>query len=128
MSFATEKATIERYVRDNLTGSSLVFENMTQPNTVAEWIRVNILNADSKQVSLGDNPYYRYTGLVIFQIFTKPSIGSGRATQVVDQVTAMFRGQRINGITFRPPVMDKVGDAGGWYQVNVSVPFFREEV
>lgn len=128
MTFAIEKATIENHVKNNLTGTNLVYENQSQPNSVLDWVRVNILNSDSKQVSLGNNPYFRYKGLLIFQIFTKPNIGSGRAMSIADQITTIFRGQKVGTITFRPPVTDKVGENGGWYQVNVSVPFFREEL
>lgn len=128
MSFALEKSHIEMFVSANLTGTNLVYENQTQKNTVSEWVRVNILNADSQQISLGDQPYFRYVGLLIFQIFIKPNVGSGRAVQIADQITTLFRGVKVNGITFRPPTTDSVGDSGGWYQLNVSVPFSREEL
>lgn len=127
MTFQAEKTAIEQFVSSNLTGTYLVFENQSQPNTVADWIRTNILNSDSQQISLGSNPWFRYKGLVIFQIFTKPNIGSGRATQLADTITGLFRNTKIGAITFRPPRVDKIGEDGGWYQVNVSVPFFREE-
>lgn len=128
MSFAAQKQSIEAHVIANLTGIDLVFENQSQGNKVSEWIRVNILNTDGKQISLGNNPYYRYTGLVIFQIFIKPNIGSGRISQISDQITQMFRSMKIDGITFNVPILDPVGESGGWYQANVSVKFFREEV
>ena len=128
MTFLAQKAALETYISMNLTGSNLVFENQSQSNTVQEWIRVNILNPDGNQISLGNNPYYRYIGLLIFQIFIKPNTGSGRAIEIADQITSLFRGQKISGMTFKPPVIDPVGESGGWYQLNVSTQFSREEV
>ena len=128
MSFLQEKIDLETLISTNLTGISLVFENQAQRNDSLEWIRVNILNADSKQISLGSNPYYRYIGLLIFQIFIKPNVGSGRALQLADQITTMFRGMTLHSMTFHPPQVDIVGESGGWYQINVSTKFHREEM
>jgi hypothetical protein len=128
MSFLTQKSTLESFIQANLVGTNVVFENQSQGNKVSEWVRVNILNPDSRQISLGNNPYFRYLGLLIFQIFIKPNVGSGRAMEIADQITALFRGKTISGMTFKPPVINPVGESGGWYQVNVSVNFSREEV
>lgn len=128
MTFQAQKSALETYIKTNLTGTNLVFENQTQNNKVSEWVRVNILNPDGKQISLGSNPYYRYIGLLIFQIFIKPNTGSGRAMEIADQITTLFRGLTISGMTFKPPVIDPVGESGGWYQHNVSTQFSREEV
>lgn len=128
MSFLQEKIDLETHISTNLTGVALVFENQSQRNDALEWVRVNILNADGKQISLGDNPYYRYIGLLIFQIFIKPNVGSGRAKQIADQITTMFRGITLHGMTFDPPTMDTVGESGGWFQINVSTKFSREEL
>ena len=128
MSFQLEKSTIEQYVNSSLVGLNLVYENQSQSNNVNEWVRVNILNSDSKQVSLGNDPYFRYNGLLIFQVFTKLNTGSGRSTIICDIISAAFRAQRIGTIKFRSPTLTKVGENGGWYQVNISIPFFREEL
>lgn len=128
MTFKTQKSQLETYIKNNLTGTNIVFENQSQDNKVSEWVRVNILNPASNQVSLGNTPYYRYVGLLIFQIFIKPNTGSGRAMEIADQITSLFRGLTISGMTFKPPVVDPVGESGGWYQVNVSTQFSREEV
>lgn len=128
MSFVAQKSALESFIQTNLTGTNLVFENQSQGNKVTEWVRVNILNPDNRQISLGSNPYFRYLGLLIFQIFIKPNTGSGRAMEIADQITTLFRGQTISGMTFKPPVIDPVGESGGWYQINVSAHFSREEV
>lgn len=130
MSFQSEKLSIETYISDNkaqFQGADIVFENVTKPNNSVNWVRVNILNSDSRQISLGSNPYYRYKGLLIFQIFTRPNTGSGKSNQLSDTITNLFRGVSLNSITFKTPMKDTIGEVDGWFQVNVSVPFFREE-
>lgn len=130
MTFQAEKTSIESFIQTNasqFSNTDIVFENMTKPNSSVNWMRVNILNSDSKQISLGNNPYYRYKGLLIFQIFTKPNTGSGKCNQIADTITTLFRSTSLGSITFKTPMKDVIGEVDGWFQVNVSVPFFREE-
>lgn len=127
MSFTQEKLDVETYIAANVTGTSLVFENVTHKSGVLDWVRVNILNSNSRQVSMGDAPYFRYRGLLIFQVFTKPNIGSGRSVAIVDQLSSLFRGKRIGTLTFDSPMLEKIGEQDSWYQVNLTIPFSREE-
>ena len=65
--------------------------------------------------------------MLFVQIFVKPDIGSGRALELADTITTLFRAKRIGGIVFLVPKVQKVGVFKDWYQVNVSVEFSREE-
>ena len=128
MSFLLEKRTIEEYFSAQWGSTTpLYFENQTANNADPEWLRLTIQNADSFQASLGSNPDYRYIGVLFFQIFVKPNTGSGRAMELVDIIEELFRSQTIGGITFKVPVVRKVPDNSEWYQVNISIDFFRGE-
>ncbi len=109
------------------SGIPIVHDNEKYDGDSEEWIRLSSQVASAKQKSLGDNPIYRYRGICYVQIFTKPDTGSGRAMEIVDMVTALLRSKTLNGITFYTPRSHKVGVVNGWYQVNVSTDFYRED-
>lgn len=130
MSFEIEKQVIEAYIQANaiaFSGFEIAYENVSMTNASRDWVRVNILNSGSEQISMGNNPYYRYRGLLIFQIFCKLNTGVGKSTRLADEISDLFTSQRISGITFQTPSKDSFGEVGGWYQSNVSIPFFRED-
>lgn len=127
MSFLLEKKTIEQYLQNNYTQTLVKFENDEMNEDVDEWIRISIQNSNSNQASLGDDAIFRYVGILFIQIFTKSDIGSGRALEIADSLTTLFRAKRINDIVFKVPSIQKVGLYQGWYQINVSTKFLREE-
>jgi hypothetical protein len=128
MTYTTEKNVIEAYLNANFTGVRLAYENDEMTDvSVNEWIRVSIQNADAFQASLGSNPLFRYLGILYFQIFTRPDIGSGRAIEIADMLSALFRAVKVSGITFKTPKLQKLGVRNGWYQVNLSTAFSRED-
>jgi len=127
MSFLEEKQVIESYVAANYSATMVNYENVEMNESlVNEWVRVSIQNAGANQIALGDL-VYRYTGVLYFQIFVKPDVGSGRALEIADTLSALFKSKRIGGILFRVPRIQRVGSYKTWYQVNVLVEFSREE-
>ena len=132
MSYAAEKTTIEQAVNTNFTtvqGIDTIYDNVPYDGSKDEWVRVTILPADAKQIDLGPGGTHRYTGVLTFQIFVRPNVGSGRALAIADLLSPIFRAQRISTIMFRTPAVRVVGrdPEGEWFQVNLSVNFFREE-
>lgn len=127
MSYILEKSTIEQFLNSNFLETLIKYENDEMNDEVNEWIRVSIQNSKAYQASLGSNPLFRYVGIMFIQIFTKLDIGSGRAVEIADVLTQLFRAKRIGDIVFKVPSLQKIGVSNGWYQVNVSVEFFREE-
>lgn len=129
MSYLAEKLAIEAYIQANWVSPPLITYENVGLNTAAptEWVRITIQNGDAFQASMGDNPAFRYIGVLFFQIFLKPDAGSGRALELADTISTLFRAQTISGMTFRVPQVQKVDSDAEWYQVNVSIEFFRGE-
>lgn len=98
-----------------------------EPQSVTEYVRFVDDNAGARQVSLGDNPRFRYRGLVTVQAFLKPNTGTSRAMELFDLVTEIFRAQKVGSVQFEVPRMNTVGDRDGWYQVNFLCPYYRDE-
>lgn len=124
--FDNERAVIDGMF-DSWKYTQVVRENSEVADTADEWIRPSLQAIGGNRMNLGDNPKYRYTGLLYVQIFTLTGIGSGRAKVLADLLTQMFRDVRSGGITFKVPQFEAVGNQDNWYQSVFSVEFFREE-
>lgn len=103
----------------------IFFENTFADNTLSEWARATILQAQSSQVTLGDNPEFRVYSTLFLQIFTKKNIGSGRAMQLADEAVNLLRNLDTGGLRFLVPQISRSNDSGEWFQINVSTMFYR---
>ncbi len=125
MSFESARQYIEEHFSSGWLDTSIAYENVSfSPEEGTPWVRLTILDADSRQVSMGSTKLYRNNGVIVVQIFVPENTGTGDARSMADQVAAIFRGTQFNGITCRAPSPRRVGTANGWYQLNVSIPFF----
>ena len=130
MSFELAQQALENRMSALWTATPLQYDNTKfVPPVNAPWVRMAILDGDSSQISLGgSNRTVRAVGLLTFQIFSPAASGGRISSRLVDQLTALWRMVTVGGILFRTPSVTRVGDAGnGWYQVNVSIPFQRDE-
>lgn len=124
MNYQQEKAIIETHFSVNWPHTPVAYENSEESHS-EEWVRIVIQNGEAFQASLGDNPVFRYPGIVIVQIFTPNDAGSGRAVELADYVEAIFKNLSISGIQFRVPQVRRVNNETEWYQINVSTDFYR---
>ena len=130
MSFLNEQLDIETYFKEAWKYTAVAYDRVEfNPTIYDEWDRFVIRNGNARQSSIaGDNPGFRYYGVIYVQIFTRASIGTGRALQLADYVTALFRSASVNGIQFKTPSITRVGNMeDSWFQVNVDCPYYREE-
>ena len=128
MSFVLEQSSIEIEFSNNWPHTQIARDNVSfSPQGLDEWVRFSDLNADAKQASLGNNPLFRYRGMVVIQIFTKVNSGAARALELSDYVTGIFRSKKIGDVQFQVPAVTRIGPRDGWYQVNVDCPYYRDE-
>lgn len=95
------------------------------------WVRFNVIDGGSEWRSCGSPGSNRavHAGLVVVQIFVPLLSGESSARGLADDAAAVFRGKVIIGIRFSPAQMQVVPNslAEGWHQINVSIPFQRDE-
>jgi hypothetical protein len=129
MGFQAAKAEIETLFKNNWTYTEIAYEGVPfDDRLLDEWVRISIADAGGKQASCGiQNVMFRYVGNLFVQIFIKNDKGSGRAMELADLVTPIFRSKIVNGIHYGVPEAIKVGPSEAWFQVNVSCEFYREE-
>lgn len=129
MGFQAAQALIETLFATNWTATPITYDGVSfDPRALEEWVRIAVREGAGNQASCGSsNVLFRYNGVVFVQIFTKNGLGSGRAKELADLVTPIFRSKVVSGIHYRVPVVTVVGASDAWYQVNVSCEFYREE-
>lgn len=100
------------------------------PTVGTPWTRITIFDNPSAQVDIGSPlKTYRNTGLIIVQIFCELNKGNGTALGYADTVAGIFRNWCGSTVRCRAPHVEDIGNDGhGWYQVNVSIPFVRDEL
>lgn len=125
MSYLQEKLDIENYFKAQWSHTPIVYENDEYNGSGDEWVRLSIQNAEAKQVSMGDNPSFRYIGIVFVQIFTRTDIGSGRAIGLADLVEQLFKNLVLTNLRFKVPQVTRMPTTAAFFQVNVSTDFYR---
>lgn len=101
------------------------------PPASGEWIAVHLRQGDAFQIELGaDTVVHRHPGTLFVQVFTRANKGDSRGLQLADQVAALFRRARFSftdgDVVFRSPAVRAIGVDGAYYQVNVTVPYYRD--
>lgn len=133
MSFENERRDIEaRFSTAWAATTPVAYGNVPlEPPQNSSWVRLTILDGDAQQVSIGTGvagAIHRNAGLIIAQIFTALGAGERPARLLADQVANIFRSAQFSDIICRSPRVEVIGDTGGYYQVNVAVPFQRDTV
>jgi hypothetical protein len=99
-------------------------EKFPSPIETDAWVRFNMQHTpgEAGNASLG-NRYFRRTGVIIVQCFTRADTGRVRSNAVVDSVLLFFEQTSVPGTWFRGQSPSEAGDDGSWFQVNVSADF-----
>lgn len=129
MGFLSAQNAIEGLFHANWSHTVITHDGeILDVRNVSEWVRIAVREGKSNQASLGvTNPMFRYFGILFVQIFVRNNTGTGRARELADLVTPIFRSKIVNGIHYGVPEVSTVGPDEAWFQVNVSCEFYREE-
>jgi hypothetical protein len=94
------------------------------------WVRLTIIDNPQYQVEIGNAAKtFRNTGLIVVQVFTTLDEGDSVALGHADTIAAIFRNWCGTSVKCRAASIFNIGnDGNGWYQVNVSIPFVRDEL
>jgi hypothetical protein len=103
------------------------FSNRSYTPKDRPWVRVTVKHNEAPRITLSQK-WYRHTGIIFNQIFVEANKGEKAAMCLVDKISAIWRGQRFGGIQCQAVTVTNVGESNGWYQVNVSCPFYRDEL
>jgi hypothetical protein len=127
MGYEAEQVAIESRFESQWAGRTPVaYPNVpfSKPNA-SPWVRLTVMSGSA--FLAGIPRYFRHPGVIDIQVFVPEGVGSKDALLLADQAAAVFRVASFNGVVCRTPYVVPAGTNDGWYQVNVSVPFQRDE-
>ena len=99
------------------------------------WVRWTVVSGESFRVSLGATPRIRHTGVAIAQVFALAGKGTRDAVVLADRIKTKFlcttdnTSVAGNSVVFKTPSINQIGRSGGqWWQINVSCPYYADEI
>lgn len=100
------------------------------PGENETYVTLIVLPARASQIELGKpTNNYRHWGNIVVQVHTPRDLGSGRARELADTASGIFRSRHFGaGIIVQTPVVERVGEVEQYYQVNVVAPFWRDAI
>ncbi len=126
MSFATERTSIESRLKANWTTTAIAYPNVGfNPENAVPWVRLTILNGESgpRNVNAGK----RHLGVIVLQIFVPQNTGTHIARGYADSLAAIFEDAQFSGILCGVASIETIGNTNTWYQINVTVGYWRDE-
>ena len=138
MSETLERQVLAQVLSD-YAGSAVIPVNW--PNRVFDkplsgpWMRFTVIDAKSNQVETGSSRNTnRVLGSLIIQIFVPDDTGDGQALEIAQEVGSAYRQKVLNFpdgsglVRTRNPTVRGIGVSDSFYQVNVSIPFHRDDL
>lgn len=130
MNYEEAESAIQTRFNLNFDAVPKRFENTVWKESPTEWVEFFILNGNSDIASIGSPgcTKYRHVGVVAIHIYVPKSTGTKRRNALTDQVSAVFRGQTVDGIIFRAPnVIPSASPVSDHVRIIVNIPFQWDE-
>lgn len=140
MTTAFERQVLAQPLVDYAGASDLI---LAMPNKVFNnppqgigYVRFTVLDAKAQQIEMGSptSNTNRVYGSLILQIFAPADVGDGSALGLADVLGKLYQQKSFNFpdlsgmVRMRNPVVKAVGNSGVYYQVNVVIPFHRDDL
>jgi len=128
MTAKAETIAVESRFATNFTVCSVKFSNVNfTPIPREAWVEIRVVIADSIKAEIGGG-LHRNAGIISVNVYEPVNTGTAAGKEKADLAAAVFRGQQFSGITCRSPRITEVGEIDEWYVINMSCPFFRDEI
>lgn len=94
------------------------------------WVRFVIRDGDGSLQTVGsDSRLDRFAGVLITSVFVAQDTGTRQAASYADDISAIWKGYAGQScVRFGTPSITVVGEANGWFQINVTVTFQNDEI
>ncbi len=129
---------IEDAIRTRFNTQITISQNVTtlfdnqdnEPPTTGRWIRFTVTPGETEQVELGSSKRFRQFGIAVAQIMDEIGKGTKNINLLINAIntSGIFRSVSVGGVVYRTPSVLRVGRVGNYYQVNVLIPFYADDV
>lgn len=122
MNFETIRQLIAGHFKDNWDESWLpvIYENQQEKPRTAAWGRLAILQGDVLPATIGNQGFYRGTGLAVLQIFVPEGGGTATFNTAAEHFAEIFNLARLSD----PPVFIRF-DAVGMMEAAKTAGFLQ---
>ena len=125
------QAIYARFISQWGTQTEFTFDNEPFTEPVSDpWVRLAVRNTDGGQETLGQSGNRRYTrdASIFVQVFTLIDTGTQEADTLARIARNIFEGERFSGVFANDGTIREIGPDGKWYQTNVEIAFFYDEI
>lgn len=121
MSFDKHAENLTNYLEAewDYQDAALIYDEEGSGKKEPKYITVTILDGDTISLINAN----RFVGEVVFQVITRQNTGGRVARQLADKLFELFHNHKIDGTTYGPVRINRIGNAKGVYQINVIAPF-----
>ena len=129
MGYETERTAIYSHFQTQWGSTTPVqWENQPfDPPASGPWVKVSILRGQSQAAGILLGGRSRGPAAQI-DVMHQVNQGLKTALDLVDQITTVFRGKRIQGIQFEGPSVQRIDEPEtSRLRIVTSIPFYRDE-
>jgi hypothetical protein len=136
MTFATMTSAVRQRVATfiasldaSIRPTVVLYDNQKgEPDGARLWTRVSMISTESVLAAMGAKRRFRHPALLVLQLYDEPGRGTGTLDAIIDAAQTYFRGLTAAGIKYLVPSRLIVGRVEDWYQVNLQVPLYADDV
>lgn len=92
------------------------------------WAGLTIEHDDTEIICIGTAPIYRKRGSLVLRVRASFGRLEGSVMEVGDDIARRLQSTEVGGITYEEPQISPAGRDGPWWLVDVTVPFFSDDV
>ena len=96
-----------------------------RPRAEMAWLHLSVGNIDVTRLAL-TRRCWRYEGVVLVQCYTPMTTGTQWGRTLADTSAYLLRDRRINGVVVRDAAVVPIGQAEGWWQVDVTADYYYD--
>ena len=102
------------------------FEPPDANNPESLWLRYSHLEGYRQRITVSAEPgqsRWRQYGTLVIQLFQPRNTGDRLVRRLGDQVVTAYTSKSFQGMRFRTPQPQAIGNTNAWYQYQVTIPF-----
>ena len=129
MTYQAERQAIESRFYNNYTATDVKYDNVEYtPTPNRPFLEFEIHDGEQLPISTADTILYRNVGIISMNLHVPINTAAQTGMGYADTAAAVFRGQQFSGITCRGASITRIGEFDQWFIINISIPFFRDEL
>lgn len=130
MSYESEHSVIEQRFDNLYPGTEPIkYANVAfNPPDSGIYLDHSVADGDAFVISIGEDLNERNIGIISVNIYGPKDGGTRALVAIADNVAGVYRHASFSGIQCRAPRIRKLGVIDDKYVINVSTPFFRDEL